>query len=75
MDLTRDEMYKLYLRQTLGPNTFPFTKLILAMVVYFLILILVFVNMYIVTADDQQTKDVPIMPKLPEPIVTIESNT
>jgi len=73
MNFTHDELYKKFLRQTFGPNVFPFIKIIVSITVYFLIIILVMNNMYIVMNEQSKTKTtdeqtVPLEP-LPRPII------
>jgi hypothetical protein len=70
--LTHDDLYKKYLRQNIGPQTFPLIKILLATMTLFLFAFIVIINMFVLTQKNCSDGIVNIEPeKLPAPIVTL----
>ena len=74
--LNQDDLYKAYLRKTFGPNVFPILKIIMTMVAFFLISIIVMINMFIVsnTPRSKNREDACVRqppPKQTRPIVRV----
>ena len=74
-DLNHDELYKKYLRNSYGPNVFPLVKTIVVLCAYFLIIILLMINMFTVNNTkyvDPNKIQTTLKPEpLPLPIVSI----
>jgi len=69
ISLTHDDLYKKYLRNSYGPNVFPLVKTITILCAYFLIIILLLINMITVT-NTKYIDSAKIMPveTVPEPL-------
>lgn len=53
---THDDLYKKYLQNTYGPNVFPLLRTIMVLTTFFIILILVSLNMFIVASGEEEKK-------------------
>jgi hypothetical protein len=71
--LTHDDLYKQFLRRSIGPQTFPLIKILAVTMTLFLFAIVLVINMFMLTRPKCNMAVGNLSPEpLPEPIVMLQ---